>query len=197
EVQWLMSSTDVDPGSHGVTQDLAEYPAAQVPQVLGPRPLDVETPGQLAVDRLDQPVQPAPHARPLRLRVAGLVRVRRQQADATAGQFLRQRRRPIVAVAEADAAAGQPQLPEHFGLRRVGRAEYGGLDDAVAAGAQVPAEAVERLADHVVLAAGSRPGETPAVSGAGKLAGRHRHAIDVPQGVINSQPAGQVLLETW
>src|SRR5262249_17946651 len=69
KVERPMSPCDIHPGRDGVAQDLPQQAAAQVPQVLRPGPLRLESPRQLAVDRLDQPVQPAQRTRSLRLRV--------------------------------------------------------------------------------------------------------------------------------
>jgi hypothetical protein len=79
------------------------------------------------------------------------------------GQCRRQRRRPVVAVANAHTAARRLQLPNDFGFGGVGRGERGGLDDAVPADAQVQAEAVKRLADDVILAECSEAGKPLAV----------------------------------
>ncbi len=106
-----MPPTDIDPSSHGVTEDLRQDAPAQVPQILGPNALGVEAPCQLTVDGRDQPVQATQHARALRLRVAFLDLVRGQQADAALGQFLHQGWRPTVAVANADAVGRRLQLP--------------------------------------------------------------------------------------
>src|ERR1700739_4336942 len=138
-----MSLPDVDPGGNRMTEDLTQYATAQVPQVLRPRPLGVEPSGQLSVDRLDQPVQSTQYPRALRLRITFLVLVRCQQVDAAPGQLLPQRRRPVVAVADAHAAAGRRQLPDDFGLGGVGRGKRGGHDDTVPACAEMQAEGIE------------------------------------------------------
>ena len=122
--------------------------------------------------------------RPLRLRVVLLVLVRRQQTDAPVSQLLRQRGRPVTAIANAHATRRRRQLPDDLGFCGVSRGEHGGFNDAIAAGAQVQTKAVKRLANDVILAEGGHAGEALAVGGAGELAGMHRHAIDVPQRVV-------------
>src|SRR5205814_9063413 len=62
-------------------------------------------------------------------------------------------------------------------------------------GAHVQPEAVERLADDVVLAKGGLAAKALAVGRPGEMAGMHRHAVDMPERVAGGQPLGLVPLQ--
>jgi serine/threonine-protein kinase len=190
-----VTSAEVDQGQRRVAEDGADEPVAQVPQVLGPRPLDPVALRQLPVARLDPVAHRAEPRRAPAVGVLALAVVRRQQRHPALGQPLVQVRRPIVAVADARGARQQAQLRQHGLLAGPRRGQLVGQDDAIAADAQVQAEAKEGALTQVAVAVSGLTAEAAAEGGAGELAGIDGQAVHQPDRVVAAQLLGQALLD--
>jgi hypothetical protein len=111
----------VEQEGDGVREDLAQQPACQVPEVLGPHPLYAVASCELRKDGVDPVAKPAEEGALFRGRVSLLGAIRGQKLHTNARQFLPGLWRMVVAVSDDQAGSSLDNLREHGKLVGIGR----------------------------------------------------------------------------
>ncbi len=160
----------VEQEGYGVREDLTEQAACQVPQLARPYALYGVALCELRKDGVYPVAKATQEGAPLGIGIALLGPVGSQKLDASPGQFLPNRRRPVVAVPNHHAPGMLNQVGHYRKLVGVGSGYRDASDHPRPADPHVCPKAVEGLPEERVLAEGSLSLKTPAAVGAGEQA---------------------------
>jgi hypothetical protein len=188
----------VEQEGDGVREDLAQQPACQVPEVLGPHPLYAVASCELRKDGVDPVAKPAEEGTPSGRGIALLAAVRREELDAPAPRQLFPRlRRVVVTVPDGDPASELQEFGHDRKLMGVGRSHREAGDNTGPADPNVHPEAVEGLPEQRVLAESRLAAEAAAAVGAGEEARGQGHRVHEREGRVVGGEREELLPEDF
>jgi hypothetical protein len=185
-LQRLVARPVVEQEGDGVTENLAQQPAGQVPKVLGPHPLYAVAPCELAEDGVDPVAKAAQEGAPFGGRIELLAPVRRDELDAytTPRQLFLRFRRPVIAVPDSDPTGGIEEFRYDRKLVGVRWGHREACDEPRPADPHVHPETVEGLLEQRVLAESGLLAEATAAVGTGEEARRQGHRVAKCEGGV-------------